>query len=325
LQALVTGAGGFLGSAIVRQLGRTGDSVRCMLKRTERVNATTGMSREVVEADLLEPASLRQAIMGIDVVFHCAAVLPGRGDDAQMLAVNVLGTRNLLEASCEAGVSRFVLASTDSVYGGRACVGACEHTPVDLDYFPEGIYPRTKYDAERFVLEAHRAQRIDAVILRPCLMYGPGVSAGNEILKRWARKRVRLLLDRGMARLSLGYVDDVAAAFVLAAKTARASGQIFNVSDGAIYSRREILETVADFVGRRPAVISMPSFLLTCVGTLLLPIVRRIAPAAASLVDPERFRFAASDHVIDCSKAMRELGYAPTTRLREGLAQVSGL
>lgn len=292
--ALVTGAAGFLGSHLVCLLRSHGVRVRALARvaadaREPGVDWITG--------DLVDADAMRRATTGANLVFHCAAALPRSGVD-ELRASNVEGTRTLLGAAIAGGVRRIVYVSTDSVYGDRHHTAASEETPLDPRYYREGTYPRTKLEGEYLLLEADARGLVDATVLRPCLMYGPGRSAGTSILRRWASRRIHVVFDGGAARLSLLYVDDMARALWLAGTVDAAAGRCYNVSSGA-YSRREILDALSRVTSTAPPVMSVPSW----------PFKRLI----------DRVRFAVTDHVVDTGRARRELGFQSEVALDEGL------
>lgn len=308
MRALVTGAAGFVGRHLVARLHREGFQVRAVMKTpSDRGNWDTGVETHI--ANLLDRHALSRAVQSVDVVFHCAAALPNAGVTPKEIDdVNIEGTRNLVDACVTSGRPRFVFVSTDSVYGDANHEGADESTAINPDYYTEGNYPRSKAVAEDLVMAACPDNGMPVSIVRPCLMYGPGRSAGNDILRRWASKRFHLLVDGGVARLSLLFVEDAADAIALAGTHPAAIGQRYNLSDGSSYSRREILDALAAAVGRRKRYVVVPSSAATAACRVLG-------------IDPRRIAFAANSHVIDSSKIQRELGFKPRTHLGSGIQQ----
>lgn len=309
-RALVTGAAGFVGRHLVATLHREGFAVTALVKAsTDRIDWGCDVERRV--GNILDRDAVSSALIGAEIVFHCAAALPGTGvTAAEIEHVNVAGTRNLVEASLEHGRPRFVFVSTDSVYGDGDQRGATEDTPLNPTYFTEGNYPRAKLAAERLVMNAYQEAGLPASIVRPCLMYGPGISPGNDILLGWARKNLHFLIDGGLARLSLLFVEDAAAAIVLAGTHPHAIGQQYNVSDGKSYSRRDILDEVARVTGTPKRYVTVPSHAAAAVLRLL----RR---------DPRRVAFAKNNHVLDSSKIQRELGFSARIQLQAGLERMA--
>jgi nucleoside-diphosphate-sugar epimerase len=309
MRALVTGAAGFLGRHLVATLHHEGFAVRVLVKASsDRRDWGCEVDRQV--GNVLDRDAVRAAVADVRVVFHCAAALPGANiSAAEIDQVNIVGTQNLIDGCLVNGRPRLVFVSTDSVYGDGDHRCASEETPVNPDYFTEGNYPSSKLAAERVVMTAYAAG-LPVSIVRPCLMYGPGSSPGSDILRAWARKKVHLLIDNGLARLSLLFVEDAAAAIMLAGIRAEAIGQHYNVSDGASYSRREILDALSRVTGVRKRYVTISSHTAEIVFRMLR-------------LDGRRVAFAANSHVIDSSKIQRELGFSPRTSLDSGLERMA--
>lgn len=319
--ALVTGAGGFLGRHLVRELLLEGWRVRGMLLVPGQSAAWEKAPAEPVVADLLAPESLAPAVTGVDTVFHCAARLPGSGTDADIWATNVTGTANLLAACRRAGVRRFVFVSSDSVYGdGGNAAGHSETAPFAPDYYGEGIYPRSKQAAEELVREEYRAGGLDVVILRPCLMYGDGASSGNTIIRHWAQRRIHLLIGGGNAKISLLHVADMARAVTLTGADPRAVGRCYNVAAAPPCTRREIIAAIGEVTSRWPGVmVPLPAKPLEWAFSAIHPLMLRMLPRQAAAFDPRRVTFISRNHVVDVSRISRELGFQAGITLKEGL------
>lgn len=318
---VVTGAAGFLGAHVARALVASGARVRGAVQHAEHARAWRSGEVEPLVADLLAPAQLRAALRGAQTVYHCAAKIPDKGNAEEIWQVNVNGTRNLLEACVVCDVPRVVFVSSDSVYGDGHLPASREDQALRPEYFHEGNYPRSKLAGEELVREFHARGALAASIVRPCLMYGPGESSGTTFLTRLAARRLHRLVMGGRARLSLGYVEDVAQAVLLAAQ-AQASGETYNVCDAQAYNMREIVEVLCAARGRRCLALPLPErgWALTC--RLLHPGLQRLHGGLAQRFDPELLRFLASDHVMSIDKARRELGYRPGVGLAEGVRRM---
>lgn len=315
---LVTGATGFVGSRLVRAL----------LDRERTVRGFAHHAPGAGEAgldfrcgDLLDPDAVEQAVAGCDTVFHCAAVIPGRGTEAHTWAVNVDGTGNLVAACVRHRVRRLVYVSTDSVYGGGQTLDAAEDAPIQTAYYKEGNYPQSKLEGEYLVQRAAAEHGLDIVILRPCMIYGPGPSPATELFAEWLNTSMKILIGGGASRLSVLYVDDLVEALLLAERAAPASGQTFNISDGQVYAKREIVNQLVGLRGRPRVVLPVPGGPLRMALAMLQPLARVLGPTRAEALDVRRVMFAVQDHTISCRKAIDMLAYAPKVLLREGLGR----
>src|SRR5579884_1183903 len=166
--ALVTGATGMVGAAIVRALLGRRCRVRVLARDPERARSLWGSAVEVLAGDLRAPASLVRACQGVSDLYHAAALV-GDGPETALRETNVEGTRHLLRAARASGVARIAFTSSVSVYGDGLRPGVAEDAPLA----PQSAYGLSKVEAEEAVREIAR-DGVHAVILRPCIVYGPG-------------------------------------------------------------------------------------------------------------------------------------------------------
>ncbi|MCP4592311.1 MAG: NAD-dependent epimerase/dehydratase family protein, partial [bacterium] len=232
MRALVTGGGGFLGSAIARMLHGRGDEVTVLGR-----NRYPHVEREGIrgiQGDLRDPKAVERAAVGMDVVFHVGAIAAVWGPRSLFWDTNVGGTRNVLAACRAAGVSRLVYTSTPSVVFGRGDLcGVDESTPYPDKYLAH--YPASKAIAEREVLAANGPE-LSTVALRPHLIWGPGdPHLIPRVLDRAARGRLVQIGD-GRNQIDITYIDNAAEAHVLAADRLRpgaaCAGRAYFISQG---------------------------------------------------------------------------------------------
>jgi nucleoside-diphosphate-sugar epimerase len=302
---LVTGATGMVGGAIVRALLQQGRAVRVLARAPERARALFGGSVEVVAGDLRVPASLRRACDGVREIHHAAAALGFRDDaDTTILDTNVEGTRHLLAAARASGVRRLVFTSSVAVYGDHLPLGVREDTPLH----PSGAYAVSKARAEALVRDATDGT-LCCMILRPCVVYGPGDRYFLPQAVATMRLPVVPLPDGGRHVIDLVHADDVAAAHLLVMRAGQ-PGEAYNVTDGGGYRTGDLIRWMAEACRRRPWRPSVSSRL----AYRLVPWIR-LAGRAARL--PELARLAArdvpvffGDYHFDISK-IAALGFAP--------------
>lgn len=305
MKALVTGASGFVGSAIARALLGRGWDVRCLLRASSNRRNLSGLPVDIALGDLADGASLERALAGCDALFHVAADYRlGALDPHHLYQTNVEGTRNILQAAQRARVERIVYTSSVATIGlppdGKP---GDEQTPVGLQDMI-GHYKRSKFLAERLVREWAQAQA-HVVIVNPSTPVGPGdvkPTPTGQILVDAARGRTPAYVDTG---LNVAHVDDVAAGHLLALERGR-SGEHY-ILGGENLSLREILTVIAQLVGRKPPRIRLPH-------SLVLPIAH-IAEACARVsgrptrVTVEGVRMSRKHMFFSSAKAVRELGY----------------
>ena len=199
---------------------------------------------ELVQGDMTDEASLRRAVDGVDRLFHTAGLVGDWLDRRQAVDVNVEGTRRLLAAAVEAGVTRAVHVSSLSVLGTKHHHGTDEAAP----YVYGDVYTDTKIDSEQVAREFAAGGRIEVVVLRPGFVYGAG---DNHILvplvERLRSGRFAFIGD-GSKEMNTVYIRDVVRAALLADETAAAAGQVYNITDGRNTTIREFVTFITDYL-----------------------------------------------------------------------------
>ncbi|MCL6566367.1 MAG: NAD-dependent epimerase/dehydratase family protein [Acidobacteriia bacterium] len=306
-RTLVTGASGFLGSHVVRQLVARGEPVRVLLRPSSQRRALDGLEVEYAWGDLRDPAALRAALRGVRYVFHVAADyrLWAR-HPREIYESNVTGTRNLLAAAAEAGVERFLYTSSVATIAvPRPGALPNEATETRLQEMI-GHYKRSKWLAEQEARAA--AQRgLPVVIVNPTTPVGPGdwkPTPTGRIILDFLRGQMPAYVDTG---LNLVPVEDVAAGHLLARERGR-PGERY-ILGGENLSLREILSILARITGRPAPRLRLPhwvAMLVAWVDTGLAGLDDR-----APRVPLEGVRMARHRMFVDDSRARRELGFAP--------------
>lgn len=212
MKALVTGGGGFLGGAIVRQLVARGDDVRSFSRNIYPALTKLGVEQSV--GDLVDAQAVGQAAAGCDIVFHVGAKVGAWGPYEAFYAANVLGTLHIIQACRENGIKRLVHTSSPSVvFNGRDMEGVDESTPY-AEHF-QAPYPETKARAEKMVLEAN-SDGLATVALRPHLIFGPGDPHLLPRIVVKAKAGKLRIIGNGDNKIDIVYVDNVANAHILA-------------------------------------------------------------------------------------------------------------
>jgi nucleoside-diphosphate-sugar epimerase len=226
MRALVTGATGFLGRAIVARLRADGHRVRALV----RDPAAACAAEERCIGDLRDREALRRAIEGVDAVVHAAARVSTIGTWEEFEAVNVRATEQVIACAVAAGVRRIVHVSSLSVYGvpydGATIT---EESPYEAGGDERGLYARSKLAADR-VAQTAAAAGAPVTIVRPGILYGPGRHP-SLARRAVAVGPVRLILASPQYRLPLAYVDNIADAIALALATERAAGRTYTLVD----------------------------------------------------------------------------------------------
>jgi dihydroflavonol-4-reductase len=306
---LVTGATGFLGSHVARQLVARGEDnqVRVLVRPSSDLRALAGLPAERVTGDLRDPASLDRALAGVERVFHVAADyrLWAR-DPNEIYESNVTGTRNLLAAARRAGVQRIVYTSTVAtiaVPSAGATPG--ESTQAQLSEMI-GDYKRSKFLAEQEVLKA-ASEGLPVVIVNPTTPVGPGdwkPTPTGKIVVDFLNGRMPGYVDTG---LNFVAVEDAAAGHLLAAERGEVGQRYLLGSENL--TLRELLQGLAQVSGRPAPRMRVPhalAYAAACADSLASFLTGR-----EPQIPMDGVRIARHKMFVDCSKAQRDLGFAP--------------
>jgi len=303
--ALVTGAGGFIGSHLVEALARQGVQVRAFVHYNSRndwghlesLPEETHESIEVVASDICDSYAVRAAAEGCDTIYHLAALIGipySYTAPASYVATNINGTLNVLEAARAAGTASVVQTSTSETYGTAQYVPMDEQHPQNA----QSPYAATKAAADQLALSYQRSFGTPVVVVRPFNTYGPRQSARavipSIVAQALAANEVRLGSPEPVRDLT--YVADTVSGLVVAANQAEATGSVLNLGTGEGIRIGDLARKIVELVGRD------------------VPIVH----------DAERVRPAESEvqRLISDNSRMTELtGWRPTTTLKDGLIE----
>jgi dihydroflavonol-4-reductase len=309
MKTLVTGASGFVGSAVVRQLLEAGHDVRALLRSQSDRRNIDGLALEVVTGDLTDRSSLERAMVGCEALFHVAADyrmwIPNPDYTYQ---TNVKGTGDLMRAAASAGVKRIVYTSSVATLGltpnGSA---ANENTPVTLADMV-GHYKRSKFLAEEEVRWLVKNEGLPVVIVNPSTPIGPRdikpTPTGRMIVDA-LNGRMPVYVDTG---LNLVHVDDVAIGHLLAFERGKIGERY--ILGARNMPLKEILATIADITGQRPPKIRLPH-------SLVIPVAyvsqawARVTKGGEPRVTVDAVRLSKKYMFFSTEKAKRELGFSP--------------
>jgi dihydroflavonol-4-reductase len=310
MTVLVTGGTGFVGANLVRELIETGARVRVLARPASNLLALSGLAVELVRGDLLDPASLRAALVGVTVLYHAAADYRlWAPAPAVLYRVNVEGTRTLLAAAEAAGVSRVVYTSSVGTLGIPADGSpGTETTPVDLADMV-GDYKRSKFLAEREA-EAAAARGVPVVIVNPSAPVGPWdwkPTPTGKMLVDYLRGRMFAYLDTG---LNVVHVRDVARGHIRAAERGRVGERYILGHAAGNLGLREIFARLAPYTGIPAPRWRLPHRAALGIAGALEGVAR--LSGREPLASRTAVRMAAKRMFFDPGKAIRELGLPQT-------------
>ncbi len=303
---LVTGASGFVGSALARHLEAKGFSLRLAVRESSKRDNLYGIDAEIVTADMRNRAAMTEAMEGVRYVFHCAADYRLWAKDAgEIVRNNLEGTRAIMEAALAAGVERVVYTSSVATLkphdGGTPADETSRHT----EETAIGAYKKSKVVAERLVERMVAESGLPAIIVSPSTPIGPRdikPTPTGRVIVEAALGRIPAFIDTG---LNLVHVDDVAAGHLLALERGRI-GESY-ILGGQDVAFRVMIGAIAKMTGRRAPTIGLPRL-------PLFPLAYA-AEAVAQLTGKEPFitadalKMAKYRMFFTSAKAERELGY----------------
>jgi nucleoside-diphosphate-sugar epimerase len=317
---LVTGGGGFLGSAIIERLVARGDAVRS-LSRSDYPKLTN-MGVDQVRGDIADRQTVQTACAGVDLVFHVAAKPPPWGKYRDYYKTNVTGTQNVIEGCIRNNISRLVYTSTPSVvFDGSDMQGVDESVPYPARF--NAFYPETKAMAEQLVLKA-TDKRLHTVVLRPHQIWGPGDPHFAPRLIARVKKLKRV--GRGNNLVDTTYIDNAVDAHILAAdtleKNPEISGNIYFISQADPIPAWDMVDAILATAGLPPVKGTISYKTAWTIGAIMEFFYRTFQFPG----EPPMTRFladaVAKSHWFDISAAKTDLGYKPAVPMEEGLRRL---
>lgn len=268
-RVLLTGATGFIGSALTVKILENGSDLVAAVRQRSKLIPTLVQQVEVGEISSLTDWS--DVFDDVSTVIHTAARVHVMDDDAadpltEYRRVNVEGTMNLARQAASAGVSRFIFLSSIKVNGeitiaGKPFTADAEPAPID----PYGV---SKAETEQALLEISSKTGMDVVIIRPVLVYGPGVKANFLNMMRWLNKGMPLPFGSIANKRSLVALDNLVDLVITCVDHPAAVNQVFLVSDGEDLSTTELLKRASKALGVSALLIPVPVWLINIAGRL---------------------------------------------------------
>ena len=314
MTTVVTGATGFLGSALVTELVKRQQPVRILVRDEQKARQQFGDAVSISPGDITDTVQVQRAVDGATTIYHLAGRLYHPSIPAERYhQTHVEGTRILLRACQEqTQLQRIVHVSTTGVYGVTGEMPAAEDAP----FAPTNPYEATKLEGEQLALKAYQEQGLPVTVVRPGLVYGPG---DLHLLSFFVsiKKGLFRVIDGGKALLHPVYIDDLVAALLLCAGRPQAPGRSYNIAGERPDTVRELATAIAHAQGKELPAGSIPLWLANLASDIfaIIPGMRgEHAPLTRS-----RVKFLTHSRIYDISRARSELGYTPKFALEEGM------
>ncbi|MFJ7078999.1 NAD-dependent epimerase/dehydratase family protein [Streptomyces sp. NPDC098781] len=309
-KVLITGATGHLGANLVRDRVAAGDTVRVLLRPGSDEAAVAGLAIERAYADLRDPAAVRAAVRGCRRVYHCAAKISTvSGGEREIHEVNVLGTRNVLEAARAEDVERVVVTGSFGAVGDVPGAPCDESTPF-YPFEAHTAYAHTKVLVELETLRAFAAG-LDTILAISCGILGPHdfmPSRMGKLMCDFAHGRLPGYLPGGFEAVAS---RDIVAGHVLAMETGRPGDRYLFSSE--YLSMDQLMALLEQLTGARRPRLRLPPRLVTGISRFSSPVLARLSPERQQLFTPAAVRVLTLSRRADCTKARTELGFRPTS------------
>ena len=321
MKVLVTGATGFTGGHLAKYLAGRGDEVRALVRPQSRARFDRSPlpANGVIAADgdLLDAPAVGRAVEGVSVVYHIAATYREAGQpDSAYRAINVEGTRNVLEAAKAGGVTRVVHCSTGGVHGHIENPPANEDAPFN----PGDVYQETKLAAEQLAREHGKSTGLDVVVARPIGIYGPGDTRFLRMFRGLARGRFPMI-GSGKAFYHLTYIDDLIEGFRLCGTMPAAKGRTYILAGPRYTTLEQLVHLVAKELNVAPPRMHLPVWPFWTAGLLceMVCVPLRIEPP----IYRRRVDFYTKSRAFDTTRARTEIGFAPRVDLEDGIKRTA--
>jgi nucleoside-diphosphate-sugar epimerase len=315
MKYFLTGATGFIGGKLAKRLASDGHTIHALVRDPEKAQDLKDLGIKLFKGDITDKSSLHEPMQGVDGVYHVAAWYKvGVKDKSMAYAINVNGTRNVLEVMQELGIRKGIYTSTLAVNSDT------KGKVVDERYRYDGkhlsVYDRTKWQAHYEVAVPMIRRGLPLVIVQPGLVYGPGdTSAAGETFRQYLQGKLPILPSR--TAYNWAYVDDIVTGHILAMEKGR-EGESYIIG-GPVHPLTDAFQMAEKITGIKAPRLNLPPGIMKATAALsgffgsFLPI--------PDLYSEEILRASAGvTYIGDNSKARKELGYAPRP-LEEGLRE----
>ena len=321
MKVLVTGATGFTGGHLAQYLAGRGDDVGALVRPQSRARFDASplpkLGVRACEGDLTDAGSLGRAMEGVEVVYHIAATYREAGQpDSAYRAINVEGTRNVLDVAQAFNVRRVVHCSTGGVHGHIDNPPANEDAPFN----PGDVYQETKLAAEQLAREFGSTKHLDVVVARPIGIYGPGDTRFLKMFRGIARGSFPMI-GSGKAFYHLTYIDDLIEGFRLCGTVPAAKGRTYILAGPRYTTLEQLVQLVAEELKAAPPRVHWPVWPFWTAGLLceMICVPLRVEPP----IYRRRVDFYTKSRAFDTTRARTELSYSPKVDLKEGIRRTA--
>lgn len=316
-KVLVTGATGFLGKYVVEELVEHGYQVRAFGRNRAIGQSLVNASVTFIQGDLTKQEDLTKACQEMDMVVHAGALSTVWGPWEDFYQTNVLGTKYVLEACCEANIERLVYVSSPSIYAAPR-----DQLDIKESDAPQenslNNYIRSKLASEKLFKDY---PDVSSVILRPRGLFGIGDTSILPRVLNLSQKIGIPLIGDGRQLMDMTCVENVALAIRLALETPQAAGEVYNITNGEPRTFRDLIEETLRGLGYPIRYRKIPAPLVSAISSSLECIYKRLKLKGEPALTRYTYYLLRYSQTLDISKAERDLGYRPKITISEGIEQ----
>ncbi len=303
MNCLVTGASGFIGSALVKRLVQDGHQVRAVLHKTSPPHREAQV--DYIIADLTDPTSLTPVVHDIDIVYHCAAHVKDFGSKKEIIDVNLRGTQHLVKA-CGNKIHQFIFLS--HLHGT---------SPTYI-----GAYSSSKGLAEQYLLQQHQNNQFPVVIIRPGSVFGPGATTWClRPLQAIQQDRIALI-DHGTGIFHHTYIENLLDGLLSIPTTSHLAGEIIEITDGDNTTTwKTYLDDLAALAGKPPITRNISKTIASLISHSMM--IRYYLFHKTPLLTPTAVHLFTTHRTVSIEKAHKLLGYSPMVDYPEGMKRIA--
>jgi len=318
MKILVTGATGFIGRHLVKELVRRRHDVTCLIRDINKIKYFKKLDVKTVHGDLFDEDSLKKAVKKKDIVYHLAAEgnlsANSEEDFKKFFRVNAEGTRKILEAVRKYGkkdIKKIVCFSSTAAVGLKS-------KPVDETTKPKPIspYQRSKFQAEKIAENYFKKYKMPVCIVRPSMVFGP-YSIKSEILKmcKFIKKGIFILFNNGYNAIPLAYVEDVVNGTIIVGEKGK-PGEIYFLTWDKVYTMNDIVSSISKAMNKKPFILRIPKFF----SIPLAYIHQKTAIIFGFIpwITVERIKSMTTNRIFKVDK-LKKLGYKPNSNLDKAI------
>ena len=316
VDALVTGATGFIGSHMVRTLLKEGKTVRVLVRSSSKVEALKNLAVEVVYGSLEDKGAICKAAEGVKTIFNCAGLSSDWAADQDFFDANIEGVKNVLDALEQSGAKRLVHISTSDVYG-------YPKNPCKEEYGLKNVglpYNRSKVEGEEIIWQAVKQRNLPVTVFRPASVYGPRSMEWVVDISRLMLKKEMVLLSGGHSHAGLVYVENLTRVMMNASEIPIATGRAYNIRDTGCESWKDFIEGMGEcFVDDSWSCMKIPAFAAYGVGYMAELVYGVFAIKSRPLLTRHAVHLLSRNQGFDIKRAQQELDFKSWVSFEEGM------